>query len=375
LSYVDVPIEKSPSLNGWAEGPTALLGKSIFNPHVNKTTAVPLNGGKGSRRSVGRPAQEPAERATSSFAKRNRGFPDIQPDNHSTDEKLTPGNRPEQATAKCGEVLFQIVCPDHPDDKHLRSYACHGASCPICWESWASRAAEDAASRIEGFQSITGSADPRHISFSPPPGRYGKGDREKMTQDLNHLLKAYGISAMVAIPHPYRLIRGDDDDVPEESRSNRYRRALDSPSWFNKVYTSPHLHGFVFGSLPPFEEFQAVTGWVYRNHDSVGGGRSGDSLRATLYYLLTHAWVNGNARVVRYWFGISTRRMGRVEMPAVYETVECPVCKAPMVKIPPDRYTVEGVLIVVFQDLHNAPKATIKRKQWQYYLKSKRTRY
>lgn len=309
-----------------------------------------------------------------------RGYPDVKPNNvihveKPHHQKVTPGYMSHANTARCGEVLHQVICPDDPEHfRELHSYSCHRPACPECWPSWCKRAAEDASARVEAYGRLNGGRTPRHIAFSPPPGRYGPDDLRVMLEELNQVLRKVGVEASAAIPHPYRLVDGDNDDEPDKPRSNRYREALDAPDWRERVYWSPHVHCLVYGPLPSSDDFEKKTGWVYRNQERGPGsrrGRRGDELTGTIYYLLTHAWVLGNNAVVRYWFGMSTRKLGRVEDAPVYEEVICPVCKACCVKAPPDIRQSDGSYVGFYQDLHNAPKATVLRRRFRFFMRVK----
>lgn len=298
------------------------------------------------------------------------GYPDIQPNNPFLRRVLTPGHG-EQHPA-CGDVRFKVQCPE--DIKHytrLARYNCHRPACPICWPGWAARAADDAASRIEGYQSAVGrAASPRHVTFSPPPGSITT--LEDLYDRGNRALRSVGIEAAMVVPHPYRLRRTTADTpepVPLRSWGNRYTEALSTATWRDRVDFSPHLHAIVYGPLPDPETFQKRTGWVYRNHDQHGPGRSGDELRGTIYYLLSHAWVNGNNAVVRYWFGMSTRKLARIPGETYKEPEPCPVCKASCVVTPPDSIQPDGTAVPFYQDIRNAPVYYVKVKTWEYIVR------
>jgi hypothetical protein len=127
-----------------------------------------------------------------------------------------------------------------------------------------------------------------------------------------------------------------------------------------------------YGTLPPSDKVEKSTGWVYVNYDEDGPGRSGDELKKTLFYLLSHAWVRDNERSVRYWFGLSSRRLGCTQT-TDKEAVPCPVCKVHTVTTPPDARLVDGRISHFYQDLHNAPtyyRKVIRRKYWKKRLKA-----
>lgn len=355
--YVTVPPDRPPA---WMGGLAA--------PHTGSIASVPVPPAGGGAASA-------AGTSGRASCKEKRGYPDIQPNNPLPRLKLTPGYGSPHPV--CGDVRFKVVCPE--DVKHysrLARYNCHRPACPTCWPGWAARAADDAAGRVEGYRLATGTDyKPRHISFSPPPGTVK--DLPDLIDQANHVMRRFGIQAACVIPHPYRLKQGgpaaDSEEIPTKTWSNRYTEALDSPTWRDRVRFSPHIHALVYGPLPNSEEFEEKTGWTYTNHEEDRGsrGRLGGELRATIYYLLSHAWVQGNNAVVRYWFGMSTRTLGKLEGDPYIKTEPCPVCNAACVQAPPDIVTEEGRVIPFYQDIHNAPVHYVKVKTWEYIVRVK----
>ena len=287
-------------------------------------------------------------------------------------DKLTPGYG--SAHPVCQDVRFIVRCPtDITHYKRLARYNCHRPACPSCWTGWAAREADEAANRIEGYKLATGSPyDARHVTFSPPPGKYT--DPTRMLDDLRDILRRIHISAAFVVPHPYRLKNQHQEKIPEKNWSNRYVEALESPTWRDRVEMSWHTHTLMFGPLPSSAEFHKLSGgWVYANHDAHRGarGRTGQELRGTIYYLLTHSWVNGNNKPVRWWFGLSTRNLGKILGDPFLEREPCPICKVDCVKVPPDIVLEDGTVRDFYQDIRNAPVYLCKCKTWEYIVKVK----
>lgn len=313
------------------------------------------------------------------------GYPDIQPNNKDPSrlkqdrifakltetplQKLTPGYaEPHPA---CQDVRFQVVCPeDLAHHRRLARYNCHRPACPKCWPGWAARAADDAAARVEGYRDATGKAlAPRHITFSPEPGTVST--LEDLYDQGNRALRLAGVEAAMVIPHPYRLkreARTACEEIPARSWGNRYTEALAKPTWRDRVNFSPHLHAIVYGPLPDPETFKKRTGWLYVNHDEDRPGRAGLELRGTIYYLLSHAWVQGNNAVVRYWFGMNNHSLRKIPGETYKVHEPCPVCQAPCRVIPPDIQSETGPPRSFYQDVHNAPVHLVKVKTWEYIL-------
>jgi len=263
----------------------------------------------------------------------------------------------------CGFVKFMVVCPE--DIKHYKEMArksCNRPACPVCWPVWAAREANRAAERVEGHaQAFKRYNKARHFSFSPPP--YSVKTLDELMDKTHDVMKIAGVEAAAVIPHPYRLKHTDREMIPDRSWTNRYVEVLGEPTWRDHVRNSPHVHALVSGPLMDSKEFHEKTGWVYVNHDAYAHKRS---LRGTLYYLLTHAWVNGNSRVIRYWFGMSTRALGKVELDPEYKTTPCPKCKTDCVKVDAAINFLTGEFHPVREDLHNCEVFRRKVRKWEY---------
>jgi hypothetical protein len=319
-------------------------------------------------------------------------YPDIQPFNveitpekiEEAPGKLTPGFG--DAHAVCGEVRFKITCPKNP--KHhdrTAAYNCHRAACPVCWPGWAARAAQEAAARVDGYRTATATPfKARHISISPPPGLITDGDHNadrslsRLYDKARPVLTLLGVTAAAAIPHPYRL-KPDRKEAAQDAAAlagcNRYEWALSQPHWSDLVNFSPHMHIVAYGPLMDAEEFEKVSGgWTYRNHDGDGDdGRTGDDLTQTLYYLLTHAWVRGNHKIVRYFKGMSTRQLKCTDIGFDLKTEPCKVCQCDCVKTPPDIVWADGTVHAFYQNLENAPTYTVKVRLYLYEVRTRTT--
>jgi len=273
------------------------------------------------------------------------------------------GKQNDMGFHPCGFVKFMIACPE--DIKHYKELArksCFRAACPVCWPVWAAREANRAAERIEGHREAFKRYNAaRHISFSPPP--YSTKSLDDLLNQARDVMRIAGVEAAAVIPHPYRLKHNNSEDIPSGSWTNRYVEVLEKPTWRDHVRMSPHVHALVSGPLMDAGEFHKRTGWVYVNHDQYAHKRS---LRGTLYYLLTHAWVNGNSRVIRYWFGMSTRTLGKVELDPEYKTTPCPKCKTDCVKVDVVMDLLTDEFRPAREDLHNCEVVTRKVRRWEY---------
>lgn len=293
----------------------------------------------------------------------NALYPDIPPLDISTDDKLltilsnkvTPGT--DESHPRCGEVKFTILCPDEPKHyKKLIKYSCNRSGCPICWQTWASRLAQDVKDRIDGSRiAYERSYKARHVSLSPDYLPFNDTTDECLSwlyKEANRLTKLLGVTGCAVIVHPYRIRKEMNHFVSQgalKDNMNRYTWALKQKNWQDYLYFSPHLHLLTFGNLMDSDEFHTLTGWVYRNHDdNKKHGREGPELAKTVFYLLTHSWTKDNSRVVRYWGDLSNKKLHKIQIDLKIEPVACPTCGSHCIKID------QGA---DYQYLGNAPNA------------------
>jgi hypothetical protein len=303
-------------------------------------------GGRGDSPPVCRPTGNPVSQAgyQSTFTDLDQGKTLLYPDTgHSIIiSKVTPGY--SEAKADCGTTKYHATCSSdqYHHSKPVRHH-CKRAACPICWTTWADRETKSLTELIEGYESASRTSyHARHVSLSPSAEQIKSAGHTKPTPEAltwlydtaNDLLDELGITATAVIAHPYRIkpeYKRIVNDQASDSGMNRYTWALSQDNWYDYVYFSPHLHLLCFGKLMCSELFEAKTGWIYRNHKS----RSGEDLPKTIRYLLSHAWVQGNSKVVRCWRGMSTRNLGSVLISRICQPVLCPVCGSPLVQVYP----------------------------------------
>lgn len=299
-------------------------------------------------------------------------YPDIQPLDFSTDDKLqtelqtivTPGYG--ESFPICGSVRFTVTCPENPEhSKQTRKYSCHKSSCPVCCNTWASRLSKDAQSRIDGSRvAYDRPYKARHISLSPDFVPYQDATKESLQwlyNEGNRLTKLLGITGCAVISHPYRIKSEMESLVSllaKREKINRYQWALKQEHPGDYLYFSPHLHLIAYGKFMDSDAFHELTGWIYRNHDDNDkAGRQENELRKTLYYLLTHAWTKDNTVVLRYWGDLSNKRLQKILIDERIEPILCPVCETHMVKQLPDVLQSDGSFKPIYQDIHNCDHA------------------
>jgi len=293
-------------------------------------------------------------------------YPDVYANNLLESSHHCPGHNNEPTRSSCGDLHHWEVCPECQFAKAIMD-SCYATGCPECWPRWAARAAERGADRIRGYMKASAIPHhPAHIDASLPPATYqgmttGDACREALA-GFSKVVKRMGAHALTVTVHPYRFRPGMRERAKDEAKAfgfdgNAYRWALSREGWHEYLYLSPHIHALTFGYLKASDDFYTKTGWRYTNHGQVPP----EKLEEVLYYLLGHAWVLGNAKALRYWGGLSTRRLGFTET-REYQVVECPTCSTPLRKIlPTDNY----------QFIENAPEAMHYVILRQYFIRAK----
>lgn len=285
-------------------------------------------------------------------------------------DKVTPGY--SESSPSCGQFLYWKVCrtnPNHPKKAVLAH--CKKAACPTCYPSWASRESASAAEQITAFKELTGNPYAvRHIALSPPSDMvsslgftWASPDALKwIYAEGNRVQRLLGVTGCLVVAHPYRIKKEYWDRIAsrKETTENRYQWVMRQDDWHEYVYFSPHLHLFAFGKLMDYKKFKDLTGWLYHNI----GYRSGKDLRNALRYVLTHAWVKGNTKILRSWGAMSNRNFGSEIVEKYWEEDVCqePGCGSLMDRVFEDEYGGPWLLGTAFH------KVVIKR----YFIREKK---
>lgn len=255
-----------------------------------------------------------------------------------------PGtNRDNYAT--CAEPIAISRCVDCGFFQVWRNH-CQNLDCSMCFAAEVNRSAVLAMQRLHGYQALTGSADPRHVVLSFPPG-YSPSSLKQIQKKFKNFQHEYfsGISGVYVV-HMFRV----RPDVQEEIRACENRSKfgiwedvhsdlLELGDWKAYVYISPHIHMVCFGRLPNAAELYERTGCVYKNigprsfefrMQTRGFGYTNEVMR-TLAYQGTHALIDGNDKQHRLFssFGKCSpyymRKIGKEEKPVVLP-LRCSAC-------------------------------------------------
>ena len=224
----------------------------------------------------------------------------------------------------CGEIRSVLACsnPDHRSNDNIRKVkrSCMKATCPICYEAWASKEAHVATDRIDKIEDLYATigmplGDLRHIIFSPPQAEAKelmktKEGFKKLKKEALTVIKSAGVTGGLIVFHAER------------------KHAIGG--W----YSSPHFHVLGYGYLENARAFSERTGgWIYKN----AGKRR--SIYSTILYQLSHCGIaidrddryGGRPFQVVNWFGaLSYYYVSKAETIKSETTIPCKVCGAPL---------------------------------------------
>jgi len=243
-------------------------------------------------------------------------------DNHLEDSAFLLTGTGQEGSETCGQVRSWAVCRDHPGDhpRIKRGQSCGWAGCPVCWPTWAHRAADRAGSRLEAYGSLHGVGRLAHYTFNPPEGTAPSWEA------FYQVMRQAGGRGGAVLRHPCR--------TRETTPERKWERLLRRADWRMHIRESTHFHT-ISGRIPmKSSTFYEKTGWTYKRIRPL---EDREDIERVLFYLLSHVQVTGQ-NVIRY-FGrchFSHLRIKHRYCPIL--PLRCPVCGAPMV------LEVDGVL-------------------------------
>lgn len=144
---------------------------------------------------------------------------------------------------------------------------------------------------------------------------------KKYRRKLDQVIRLAGLIGYAEITHDIRLNKKKEaDKADRQMDTNRYRAALDQPTWRGDVHFSPHSHTAGWGYLMNADEFHKRTGWVYVNYGTVY------SALGLANYLLSHAPDNPGLHSIRYCGILNPSQMsieGEIKIPEFPPCEEC----------------------------------------------------
>jgi hypothetical protein len=226
---------------------------------------------------------------------------------------------------KCGEWTHPLSCPNHGQmtldgsihDRFVATHSCNNSNCPICYEAWASRQAENSSDRIvqaiglyrhEGYNL----GRVKHVVFSPPQDiakelHRTMGGAKRLRTMAKEAIKDVGMTGGAVIYHPFRQ---------NDPREDNFRQDLKPYVW----YESPHFHVIGVGWLKKSNIFYDETGWIYKNI-----GRR-ETIKGTIKYTLTHCGIVSGMQALTYFGLFSNSKIVVDTIEKVTEAIKCKAC-------------------------------------------------
>jgi len=243
---------------------------------------------------------------------------------------LNPIPGTKKSLSDCGHGVWsrKVICktdPDHVKKRYVGGRHCGDPECEVCWSSWASRAADRIACRMEGFTNLQNPRyRPRHIIVSLDDNEILQ--IEKKSADPYDLVERFkkkilakaalvGVIGGALILHLYRT----DDSVPSWIEGQkRWEWVRDQgPGWSGHCRVRPHGHIVAFGWLSGFDEDT----FSYKNAGSLA---SREAIMSVAYYALSHCGIMKNN--VFYFGQCNSKKLVCTWQALVSKEMRCPAC-------------------------------------------------
>lgn len=258
-------------------------------------------------------------------------------------EFVIPGQG-DKTSDECNTVSSIEYCEDC-GNINLRFYHCKNWHCPICYYEASKQAATRVDDRLHGayhawskFGYKLGKVNRydflvKHFTFSLPASEYGNFDLKKAKKKLRKSLSMVGLVGGAVVFHPYRIKDQYNKPIYDalqtaELRGGNWRGVqgdiLNLKCWEEYVEFAPHFHvlGFFPKMLMKSSDYEAKTGWVYKNIEPY---KKRDVYKTARYILTHHAVLEGHS--VTY-FGICS--YNKLSTRIIKETIrkQCPNCNS-----------------------------------------------
>jgi len=248
------------------------------------------------------------------------------------------GSNEKPTDDNCGAIYRKIQCSSNalhaPSFRHTR---CNDPGCPVCYVKFASRMADRATERVQGFKTVYRKTKPYHLIFwgAPRAERPYASLREAFAE-ARRLLKLMGAVSATVWYHPYRIRK------ELKGALRRYRRAkgLDGRAGFWKLAHDdvlnlggleryleygPHWHAIATGYLMDSKEYSEKYQAGYKKKRYLEHERE---VHEVAHYISTHARREAGRASVRYFGDISYRMLARDLAEEKIVDVRCLHCGA-----------------------------------------------
>ena len=247
-------------------------------------------------------------------------------DNEIVENYVFPGNGTSLET--CGEIRAKAWCPNEKRYLYDLLECCDNPRCPVCWESWRTRATRRATNEIMGkFDLARNVINPRFtlssVIWSVKPELWN-ASQKVLWKEFGKVIKKAGCVASAAVLHLFRFRNAEGQEIPW----NTYKL---NPGAYS-IVREPHFHSVVIGRLQHAANFHDSTGWIYKKMKTPRGDYrlNGLDVFGIIYYSLSHVAVSlEQQRQCVHYHGLFKK--ARIESEIVeYENVECPDCGEPL---------------------------------------------
>ena len=242
-------------------------------------------------------------------------YHDSVPSNISSPEMVGMGTECENTG-----WTVQAVCPECGHHVELTKNTCGRVECPRCYRTWARRASQRSAARLQGFRHAGGTSyAPRHFVLE------GQGlDWSAYKRTALQL----GCTGGLIVLHPYRIKKNYQRMFDLESARtgiNRYDLVRQSALGKDALEFSPHAHVIGYGRLrdiAPNGTFQ------YRMLRKLPDQAA---IERTAYYLFSHALLpTEGQKGVKYFGCCSYNKLMPSWQGTCHDNLRCDQCGATM---------------------------------------------
>lgn len=246
------------------------------------------------------------------------------------------GGNEKPSDDNCGAIYRKIQCSSNPlHHTSFRHNRCNDPGCPVCYVKFASRMADRATERVQGYKTVYRKTKPYHLIFwgAPRAERPYASLRESFNE-AKRLLKLMGAVSATVWYHPFRIRK----DIKPILRRYRRAKGLDGRAGFWKlahddvldlggleryVEYGPHWHAICTGYLEDITIYSKREGAGYKKKRYLEQERE---VHEVSHYISTHACREAGRSSVRYFGNISYRMLAREMVEKKIIDIRCEKC-------------------------------------------------